>query len=145
MAIWPHIAMPIVAKQMTTTQTQVQLLLRELWTYDVDIEVKHWQSRNQGKQGLICLSRLVSENINGKTVLYPKLNITMLRHAFCIVLYNKTQKNKKRSCRSQLVGKTKKKVFNVKLHPNCLLASNSRQHEWYIMGCGRWREESKNT
>ena len=76
--------------------------------------------------------KVSEENINGKTVLYPKLNITQQTMPSVVVLYNKNGDKKEVVEANWTV---KKEGSDVKLHLNQLsTTSNLASGEWYIMG-----------
>ena len=100
-------------------------------TYDVDIEASTDNPENQAQTRANMPFKVSEENINGKTVLYPKLNITQQTMPSVVVLYNKTQ-NKKEVVEANWT--VKKEGSNVKLHLNQLsTTSNLANGEWYIM------------
>ena len=75
--------------------------------------------------------KVSEENISGKTVLYPKLNITQQTMPSVVVLYNKNGGKKEVVEANWTV---KKEGSNVKLHLNQLsTTSNLANGEWYIM------------
>lgn len=101
-------------------------------TYDVDIEASTDNPENQAQTRADMPFKVSEENINGKTVLYPKLNITQQTMPSVVVLYNKT-KNKKEVVEAN--WSVTKEGSNVKLHLNQLsTTSNLANGEWYIMG-----------
>ena len=101
-------------------------------TYDVDIEASTDNPENQAQTRADMPFKVSEENINGKTVLYPKLNITQQTMPSVVVLYNKTQ-NKKEVVEAN--WSVTKEGSNVKLHLNKLsTTSNLANGEWYIMG-----------
>ena len=57
---------------MTTTTTSAN----ELKTYEVEIEAQANEPANEPETRVAMPFKVTEENINGKTVLYPKLNIT---------------------------------------------------------------------
>lgn len=100
-------------------------------TYDVDIEASTDNPENQAQTRADMPFKVSEENINGKTVLYPKLNITQQTMPSVVVLYNKTQ-NKKEVVEAN--WSVTKEGSNVKLHLNKLsTTSNLANGEWYIM------------
>lgn len=100
-------------------------------TYDVDIEASTDNSDNQAQTRANIPFKVSEENISGKTVLYPKLNITQQTMPSVVVLYNKTQ-NKKEVVEANWT--VKKEGSNVKLHLNQLsTTSNLANGDWYIM------------
>lgn len=100
-------------------------------TYDVDIEASTDNPENQAQTRADMPFKVSEENINGKTVLYPKLNITQQTMPSVVVLYNKT-KNKKEVVEAN--WSVTKEGSNVKLHLNQLsTTSNLANGEWYIM------------
>ena len=75
--------------------------------------------------------KVSEENISGKTVLYPKLNITQQTMPSVVVLYDKTH-NKKEVVEANWT--VKKEGSDVKLHLNQLsTTSNLANGDWYIM------------
>lgn len=100
-------------------------------TYDVDIEASTDNPENQAQTRANMPFKVSEENISGKTVLYPKLNITQQTMPSVVVLYNKT-KNKKEVVEAN--WSVTKEGSNVKLHLNQLsTTSNLANGEWYIM------------
>ena len=75
--------------------------------------------------------KVSEENISGKTVLYPKLNITQQTMPSVVVLYDKTH-NKKEVVEAN--WSVTKEGSDVKLHLNKLsTTSNLASGDWYIM------------
>ena len=100
-------------------------------TYDVDIEASTDNPENQAQTRADMPFKVSEENINGKTVLYPKLNITQQTMPSVVVLYNKTH-NKKEVVEANWT--VKKEGSDVKFHLNQLsTTSNLESGEWYIM------------
>lgn len=100
-------------------------------TYDVDIEASTDNPENQAQTRANMPFKVSEENINGKTVLYPKLNITQQTMPSVVVLYNKTH-NKKEVVEANWT--VKKEGSDVKFHLNQLsTTSNLTTGEWYIM------------
>lgn len=100
-------------------------------TYDVDIEASTDNSDNQAQTRANMPFKVSEENISGKTVLYPKLNITQQTMPSVVVLYNKNGGKKEVVEANWTV---KKEGSNVKLHLNQLsTTSNLASGEWYIM------------
>jgi len=100
-------------------------------TYDVDIEASTDNPDNQAQTRANMPFKVSEENINGKTVLYPKLNITQQTMPSVVVLYNKDNRERKVVEANWTV---KKEGSNVKLHLNQLsTTSNLANGEWYIM------------
>ena len=100
-------------------------------TYDVDIEASTDNPENQAQTRADMPFKVSEENINGKTVLYPKLNITQQTMPSVVVLYNKKQ-NKKEVVEAN--WSVTKEGSDVKLHLNQLsTTSNLANGEWYIM------------
>lgn len=100
-------------------------------TYDVDIEASTDNSDNQAQTRANMPFKVSEENISGKTVLYPKLNITQQTMPSVVVLYNKT-KNKKEVVEAN--WSVTKEGSDVKFHLNQLsTTSNLANGEWYIM------------
>ena len=101
-------------------------------TYDVDIEASTDNSENQAQTRANMPFKISEENISGKTVLYPKLNITQQTMPSVVVLYDKTH-NKKEVVEANWT--VKKEGSDVKFHLNQLsTTSNLANGEWYIMG-----------
>ena len=100
-------------------------------TYDVDIEASTDNPENQAQTRANMPFKVSEENISGKTVLYPKLNITQQTMPSVVVLYNKTH-NKKEVVEANWT--VKKEGSDVKLHLNQLsTTSNLASGDWYIM------------
>ena len=100
-------------------------------TYDVDIEASTDNSDNQAQTRANMPFKISEENISGKTVLYPKLNITQQTMPSVVVLYNKTH-NKKEVVEANWT--VKKEGSDVKFHLNQLsTTSNLANGDWYIM------------
>ena len=100
-------------------------------TYDVDIEASTDNPENQAQTRTNMPFKVSEENINGKTVLYPKLNITQQTMPSVVVLYNKDGGKKEVVEANWSVTK---EGSNVKLHLNQLsTTSNLANGEWYIM------------
>ncbi|WP_315363091.1 hypothetical protein [Prevotella jejuni] len=101
-------------------------------TYDVDIEASTDNPDNQAQTRANMPFKVSEENISGKTVLYPKLNITQQTMPSVVVLYNKNGGKKEVVEANWTV---KKEGSDVKLHLNKLsTTSNLANGEWYIMG-----------
>lgn len=100
-------------------------------TYDVDIEASTDNPENQAQTRADMPFKVSEENINGKTVLYPKLNITQQTMPSVVVLYNKNGGKKEVVEANWSVTK---EGSNVKLHLNQLsTTSNLASGDWYIM------------
>lgn len=100
-------------------------------TYDVDIEASTDNPENQAQTRANMPFKVSEENISGKTVLYPKLNITQQTMPSVVVLYNKKDDKKEVVEANWSVTK---EGSNVKLHLNKLsTTSNLESGEWYIM------------
>lgn len=100
-------------------------------TYDVDIEASTDNPENQAQTRANMPFKISEENISGKTVLYPKLNITQQTMPSVVVLYNKTH-NKKEVVEANWT--VKKEGSDVKFHLNQLsTTSNLANGDWYIM------------
>lgn len=100
-------------------------------TYDVDIEASTDNPENQAQTRADMPFKVSEENINGKTVLYPKLNITQQTMPSVVVLYNKNGGKKEVVEANWTV---KKEGSDVKFHLNQLsTTSNLANGEWYIM------------
>ena len=101
-------------------------------TYDVDIEASTDNPENQAQTRANMPFKVSEENISGKTVLYPKLNITQQTMPSVVVLYNKNGGKKEVVEANWSVTK---EGSDVKLHLNQLsTTSNLESGEWYIMG-----------
>lgn len=100
-------------------------------TYDVDIEASTDNPENQAQTRANMPFKVSEENISGKTVLYPKLNITQQTMPSVVVLYNKNGGKKEVVEANWTVTK---EGSDVKLHLNKLsTTSNLANGEWYIM------------
>lgn len=100
-------------------------------TYDVDIEASTDNPDNQAQTRADMPFKVSEENISGKTVLYPKLNITQKTMPSVVVLYNKTH-NKKEVVEAN--WSVTKEGSDVKFHLNQLsTTSNLANGDWYIM------------
>lgn len=100
-------------------------------TYDVDIEASTDNPENQAQTRANMPFKVSEENINGKTVLYPKLNITQQTMPSVVVLYNKIGGRKEVVEANWTV---KKEGSDVKFHLNQLsTTSNLAIGDWYIM------------
>lgn len=100
-------------------------------TYDVDIEASTDNPDNQAQTRANMPFKVSEENISGKTVLYPKLNITQQTMPSVVVLYNKNGGKKEVVEANWTV---KKEGSDVKLHLNQLsTTSNLAIGDWYIM------------
>ena len=100
-------------------------------TYDVDIEASTDNPENQAQTRADMPFKVSEENISGKTVLYPKLNITQQTMPSVVVLYNKDGGKKEVVEANWTV---KKEGSDVKFHLNQLsTTSNLASGEWYIM------------
>ncbi|WP_314700885.1 hypothetical protein [Prevotella jejuni] len=100
-------------------------------TYDVDIEASTDNPENQAQTRADMPFKVSEENISGKTVLYPKLNITQQTMPSVVVLYNKS--TRKREVVEANWSVTKE-GSDVKLHLNQLsTTSNLANGDWYIM------------
>lgn len=100
-------------------------------TYDVDIEASTDNPENQTQTRANMPFKVSEENISGKTVLYPKLNITQQTMPSVVVLYNKNGGKKEVVEANWSVTK---EGSDVKFHLNQLsTTSNLANGEWYIM------------
>lgn len=100
-------------------------------TYDVDIEASTDNPENQAQTRANMPFKVSEENISGKTVLYPKLNITQKTMPSVVVLYNKNG-GKKEVVEANWTVKKEGSV--VKFHLNQLsTTSNLANGDWYIM------------
>ena len=91
-------------------------------TYDVDIEASTDNPENQAQTRANMPFKVSEENISGKTVLYPKLNITQHTMPSVVVLYDKTH-NKKEVVEANWT--VKKEGSDVKLHLNQLSTTSN--------------------
>ena len=109
----------------TTTSTKT------LTTYDVDIEASTETPSNQATTRANMPFKATEENISGKTVLYPKLNITQKTMPSLVVLYNKTANEKEVVEANWTVSK---EGSTIKLLLNKLSTqSDLSSGDWYIM------------
>ena len=109
----------------TTTSTKA------LTTYDVDIEASTETPSNQPATRANMPFKVSEENISGKTVLYPKLNITQQTMPSLVVLYYKTRGTKEVVEANWTVSK---EGSTIKLLLNKLSTQNNLANgEWYIM------------
>lgn len=100
-------------------------------TYDVDIEASTDNPDNQAQTRANMPFKVSEENISGKTVLYPKLNITQQTMPSVVVLYNKNGGKKEVVEANWSVTK---EGSDVKFQLNQLsTTSNLANGEWYIM------------
>ena len=100
-------------------------------TYDVDIEASTDNPDNQAQTRANMPFKVSEENISGKTVLYPKLNITQQTMPSLVVLYNKTRGTKEVVEANWTVSK---EGSTIKLLLNKLSTQNNLANgEWYIM------------
>lgn len=100
-------------------------------TYDVDIEASTDNPDNQAQTRANMPFKVSEENISGKTVLYPKLNITQKTMPSVVVLYNKNGGKKEVVEANWSVTK---EGSDVKFHLNQLsTTSNLANGDWYIM------------
>lgn len=100
-------------------------------TYDVDIEASTDNPENQAQTRANMPFKVSEENISGKTVLYPKLNITQQTMPSVVVLYNKNGGERKVV---EANWSVKKEGSNVKFHLNQLsTTSDLANGDWYIM------------
>lgn len=100
-------------------------------TYDVDIEASTDNPDNQAQTRANMPFKISEENISGKTVLYPKLNITQQTMPSVVVLYNKNGGKKEVVEANWSVTK---EGSDVKFHLNQLsTTSNLANGDWYIM------------
>ena len=100
-------------------------------TYDVDIEASTDNPDNQAQTRADMPFKVSEENISGKTVLYPKLNITQQTMPSVVVLYNKSTREREVVEANWSVTK---EGSDVKLHLNQLsTTSNLAIGDWYIM------------
>lgn len=111
----------------TTTTTSAN----ELKTYEVDIEAQANEPTNEPDTRAAMPFKVTEENLSGKTVLYPKLNITQKTMPSLVVLYNKRNGAKEVVEANWSVIK---EGTSIKFNLNKLnLTSNLANGEWYIM------------
>ena len=111
----------------TTTTTSAN----ELKTYEVDIEAQANEPTNEPDTRAAMPFKVTEENLSGKTVLYPKLNITQKTMPSLVVLYNKRNGDKEVVEANWGVIK---EGTSIKFNLNKLnLTSNLANGEWYIM------------
>lgn len=111
----------------TTTTTSEN----ELKTYEVEIEAQASEPANEPETRAAMPFKVTEENINGKTVLYPKLNITQETMPSLVVLYNKSNGAKEVVEANWSVIK---EATGIKFNLNKLnIKSNLANGEWYIM------------
>lgn len=107
----------------TTTTTSAN----ELKTYEVEIEAQ----TNEPETRAAMPFKVTEENINGKTVLYPKLNITEETMPSVVVLYNK---NNNVTEVVEANWSVIKEDTSIKFNLNKLTSkSDLANGEWYIM------------
>ena len=109
----------------TTTSTKA------LTTYDVDIEASTETPSNQAATRANMPFKATEENISGKTVLYPKLNITQKTMPSLVVLYNKTA-NKKEVVEANWTVSKEGSIIKLLLN-KLSTQSNLASGDWYIM------------
>lgn len=111
----------------TTTTTSAN----ELKTYEVDIEAQANEPTNEPDTRAAMPFKVTEENLSGKTVLYPKLNIIQKTMPSLVVLYNKRNGAKEVVEANWSVIK---EGTSIKFNLNKLnLTSNLANGEWYIM------------
>lgn len=107
----------------TTTTTSAN----ELKTYEVEIEAQ----TNEPETRAAMPFKVTEENINGKTVLYPKLNITKETMPSVVVLYNKNNGVKEVV---EANWNVIKEDTSIKFNLNKLTSkSDLANGEWYMM------------
>ncbi|WP_237581739.1 hypothetical protein [Prevotella ihumii] len=107
----------------TTTTTSAN----ELKTYEVEIEAQ----TNEPETRAAMPFKVTEENINGKTVLYPKLNITEETMPSVVVLYNKNNGVKEVV---EANWNVIKEDTSIKFNLNKLTSkSDLANGEWYMM------------
>lgn len=112
---------------MTTTTTSAN----ELKTYEVEIEAQANEPANEPETRVAMPFKVTEENINGKTVLYPKLNITQKTMPSVVVLYNK---NNRATEVVEANWSVVKEATGIKFNLNKLnIKSNLANGEWYMM------------
>lgn len=111
----------------TTTTTSAN----ELKTYEVEIEAQADEPANEPETRAAMPFKVTEENLNGKTVLYPKLNITQETMPSLVVLYNKSNGAKEVVEANWSVIK---EATGIKFNLNKLnITSNLANGEWYMM------------
>lgn len=106
---------------------------KTLNTYNVDIEARTDSSNNSAAAPTRADMpfKMSEENIGGKTVLYPKINITQPIISSVVVLYNKSNNTKEvveANWRVEKDGTTVKLLLN-----NLSTHNNLEVGEWYLM------------
>ena len=111
----------------TTTTTSANVLK----TYEVEIEAQANEPANEPKTRAAMPFKVTEENINGKTVLYPKLNITQKTMPSVVVLYNK---NNRATEVVEANWSVIKEATGIKFNLNKLnIKSDLANGEWYMM------------
>lgn len=111
----------------TTTTTSAN----ELKTYEVEIEAQANEPANEPETRAAMPFKVTEENIKGKAVLYPKLNITQETMPSLVVLYNKSNGAKEVVEANWSVIK---EATGIKFNLNKLnITSNLANGEWYMM------------
>ena len=111
----------------TTTTTSEN----ELKTYEVEIEAQADEPANEPETRAAMPFKVTEENIKGKAVLYPKLNITQETMPSMVVLYNKSNGAKEVVEANWSVIK---EATGIKFNLNKLnITSNLANGEWYMM------------
>lgn len=111
----------------TTTTTSAN----ELKTYEVEIEAQANEPANKPETRAAMPFKVTEENIKGKAVLYPKLNITQETMPSMVVLYNKSNGAKEVVEANWSVIK---EATGIKFNLNKLnITSNLANGEWYMM------------
>lgn len=111
----------------TTTTTSAN----ELKTYEVEIEAQANEPANEPETRAAMPFKVTEENIKGKAVLYPKLNITQETMPSMVVLYNKSNGAKEVVEANWSVIK---EATGIKFNLNKLnITSNLANGEWYMM------------
>ena len=111
----------------TTTTTSAN----ELKTYEVEIEAQADEPANEPETRAAMPFKVTEENIKGKAVLYPKLNITQETMPSMVVLYNKSNGAKEVVEANWSVIK---EATGIKFNLNKLnITSNLANGEWYMM------------
>ena len=106
---------------------------KTLNTYNVDIEARTDSSNNSAAAATRADMpfKMSEENIGGKMVLYPKINITQPTISSVVVLYNKSNNTKEvveANWRVEKDGTTVKLLLN-----NLSTHNNLEVGEWYLM------------
>lgn len=113
------------------SKTNTTASANELKTYEVEIEAQANEPASEPATRAAMPFKVTEENINGKAVLYPKLNITQETMPSLVVLYNKDNGVKEIVEANWSVIK---EATGIKFNLNRLnLRNNLANGEWYIM------------